>query len=70
MPFCIPAFGHLRRFFCSVGLHQSRQGFFADEIIRPGLHQIHDHADDVPGRAELAVDDGSIRFTFRNGIEI
>ena len=45
----------LRRFFSFVGLYQSWQGFFADQIVRLGLHQLHHHADDVAGRTELAV---------------
>ena len=54
MPFCIPAFGHLRRFFSFVGLYQSWQGFFVDrDILLPahiltGQQQIRHQVDDIP----------------------
>lgn len=36
-------------------LYQSRNGFIADDLVRAGREELHHHADDVPGSAELAV---------------
>ena len=38
-------------------------GRVADHVVRPGLHQLYHHADDVAGRAELTVNTGGSDLT-------
>ena len=48
-----------------AGRHQEAAGAagrVANHIVRPRGHQVHHHADDVPGGAELAVDPGGGDF--------